>query len=100
MNPSRELHTHIRMRIELGLGNRSWSWLSRTAGVPQSTLASQAAKPKFSVHVLLRVASALERDVNYFLPEAMRPEPGGGAAEDAIDRIADIISRTRHGAPP
>ena len=100
MNRSRELHTHIRMRIELGLGDRSWSWLSRAADVPQSTLASQAAKPKFSVQVLLRVASALERDVNYFLPDTMRTEPGGGAAEDAIDRIADIIARARHGDSP
>ena len=88
------------MRIELGLGDRSWSWLSRATGVPQSTLASQVAKPKFSVHVLLRVASVLERDVNYFLPDAMRPEPGGCAAEDAINRIADIISGARHGDPP
>jgi hypothetical protein len=100
VNQPRELHTHIRMRIELGLGNRSWSWLSRTAGVPQSTLASQAGKPKFSVQVLLRVASALEKDVNYFLPDEMRQDPGGGAAEDAIDRIADIIWRAQRGGPP
>ena len=86
--------------IELALGTRSWSWLSRAAGVPQSTLWSQAAQPKFSVHVLLRVASALEKDVNYFLPEAMRTEPRSAAAEDAIDRIADIISRARRGDPP
>ena len=99
MCTTKELHRHIRSRIELALAGRSWSWLSRTADVPQSTLASQAAKPKFSVHVLLRVASALERDLNYFLPEAVRPEPGSGAAEDAIDRIADIISRSRSGDP-
>ena len=99
MNHPRQLHTHIRMRIELALGSRSWNWLSRTAGVPQSTLASQASKPKFSVYVLLRVAAALEKDVNYFLPEELRAEPGGGA-EDAIDRIADIIAQARRGDRP
>ena len=86
MNLSRELHTYIRMRIELAL--------------PQSTLASQAAKPKFSVHVLLRVASALERDVNYFLPKELLPGPEGATAEETIDRIADMISQARRGDPP
>ena len=100
VNRTNQLHAHIRTRIELALGSRSWSWLSRTAGVPQSTLASQAAKPKFSVHVLLGVAAALEKDVNYFVPEVMRVESCGGVAEDAIDRIADIISQARRGDPP
>ena len=97
---SRELHTHIRERIELALGGRSWSWLARTAGVPQSTLASQAAKPKFSVHVLLRVAAALERDVYCFLPKELLPEAEGTTAEDTIDRIVDLISKARRGDRP
>ena len=99
MNHTRQLHTHIRMKIELALGGRSWNWLSRTAGVAQSTLASQATKPKFSVQVLVGVAAALEKDVNYFLPEELKAESGGSASEDVIDRIADIIWHARRGDP-
>ena len=99
MNHTRQLHTHIRMKIELALGGRSWNWLSRTAGVAQSTLASQATKPKFSIQVLVGVAAALEKDVNYFLPEEFSTASDDSAAEDVIDRIADIISHARREDP-
>ncbi len=66
LNNANQLHTYIRARIEQALGGRSWNWLSRTAGIPQSTLASQVAKPRFSVDVLLLVATALEKDLNHY----------------------------------
>ena len=84
---TRELHGHIRSRIELALGNRSWSWLSRATGVPQSTLSSQAAKPKFSVDVLVAVADALGREVSYFLPSPDREDVERTPSEDALARM-------------
>lgn len=89
----RELHRHILERIERALGPRAWSWLAEEAGVPRSTLATQAAKPRFSVEVLLRVAQALNRDVTYFLPEVETNGAREGAAEEALDEIARIIDR-------
>jgi len=65
----RELHAHIRDEIARHLGRRSWSWLAREAGVPRSTLITQASRPKFSVEVLVRVADALGHEVSSFLPD-------------------------------
>ena len=87
----RELHRHVLMRIELALGERSWSWLARETGVPQSTLASQLARPKFSLDILVRVASALDRDVSYFLPRSN--ESGSTSSDEALAQIAAIILR-------
>lgn len=66
----RELHAFIRGEIERRLGPRSWSWLAREAKVPRSTLITQAARPKFSVSVLVRVAAAFDQDVSDLLPDA------------------------------
>ena len=68
MGNGRDLHTHIRTRIEFALDGRSWSWLARKCGVPQSTLASQKGKPRFTLGVLVSVANALERPITDFLP--------------------------------
>jgi hypothetical protein len=83
------------MRIQLALGRRSWSWLARQASIRQSTLASQAAKPKFSVVTLVQVARALDRPIGYFLPG---PDASGAmrrAADDALAQIDEIIARAR-----
>lgn len=97
MNSTRQFHARIRTRIELALGARSWSWLSRTAGVPQSTLASQSAKPKFSVDVLLRIAMALEKDVTYFLPVSGDGRSPTTDVEDVLTQIDDLIQHLRDG---
>ena len=95
MSATRQLHGHILTRIELALGQRPWSWLAREAGVPQSTLVSQAAKPKFSVEVLLRIAMALDRPITYFLPACGANDVVKRAADDALAQIEDIIARAR-----
>jgi transcriptional regulator with XRE-family HTH domain len=98
MSVTRQLHGHILMRVQLALGRRSWSWLAREAGVPQSTLASQAAKPKFSVEVLVRIATALDRPITYFLPGPEANDAVKRAADDALAQIEDIIARARERA--
>ena len=92
MSRSRELHQHVRARIELALGGRSWRWLSTAAAIPYSTLAEQAAKPKFSLDVLVAVAEVLERDIAYFLPHASLAEVRRTASDDALDRIRRILA--------
>lgn len=67
MLSSRRLHEHIRDRIKSALYGRPVKWLAKEAGVPQSTLARQMARPKFSLDVLLRVARTLEKDFAFFL---------------------------------
>lgn len=55
--------------MQAALKDRSWNWLAQESGVPQSTLATQLGKPKFSVDVLVRVSVALGKDIAYFLPD-------------------------------
>lgn len=69
MRGSREVHIHIRAQIEASLGGRTWTWLAMQSGIAQSTLAAQAARPKFSLDVLLAVADALEHELTFFLPD-------------------------------
>jgi len=38
MRRGRLLHQFIRDRIEVTLHGRSWAWLARQSGIPQSTL--------------------------------------------------------------
>lgn len=64
----RDLHEYIRGQIEERLGRRTWTWLAEQAGIPQSTLATQLAKPKFSVDVLVRIAEALEIRLGELFP--------------------------------
>lgn len=78
------VHQHILTRVELALGRRTWSWLAREAGIPQSTLATQAGKPRFSIGVLVSVARALEKDISYFLPPI--DIPVDEASEDVGDK--------------
>lgn len=86
---SRELHEHILRRVEHRLNGRSWAWLSRETGIPRSTLVTQAGHPKFSVEVLVKVASALERDPGFFLPPARTPS----RTEAIASRLAMVIAR-------
>lgn len=79
MRGNREVHLQIRRKIEHALGGRTWTWLATEAGVPQSTLAGQAGKPKFSLDVLLAIAEALGEPVAAFLPDGH----SGGSDEDA-----------------
>lgn len=71
----RDLHAFILSRVRERLGDRSWSWLADEAGIPRTTLITQASRPRFSVDVLVNVAHALDRDVAYFLPGRGRTEP-------------------------
>lgn len=68
----RVLHWRVKTRISRALGDRSWKWLAKEIGVPQSTLASQVAKPKFSLEVVWRIACALDLDFNELLGLANR----------------------------
>ena len=68
MQAKREVHEHIRRRLEQRLGGRSWSWLAREAGLPKSTLTDQARVPRFELYTLLRVAKALDSDLAALLP--------------------------------
>lgn len=68
MSYGKSTHEGIRRRIEMLLDGRSWTWLAAKAGIPQSTLATQAGKPRFSVDVLLRVAHALDVDLVDLMP--------------------------------
>lgn len=63
----RLLHYRIRERAVRALAGRSWAWLASEAGIPQSTLSTQLAKPKFSVETLCRIARVLELDLNDLL---------------------------------
>lgn len=58
----RELHVHVRKEIRAALGGRSWKWLAGRIDVPQSTLASQVSRPKFSLEVVRRSALVLGLD--------------------------------------
>ncbi len=68
----KELQEFILARIELALDGRTWAWLARTSGTPKSTLATQAAIPRFSVEVLAKVSSALGREIEWFFPKIRR----------------------------
>lgn len=89
---SREMHEDIKRRIEEQLGSRTWSWLANASGVPQSTLASQAARPKFSLDVLVKLASALDVNVALLLPDWVvtpgKKPPGRAAASATPGRTA------------
>jgi hypothetical protein len=88
----RELHEYIRVQIERRLGDRSWSWLAEQAGVARSTLASQRARPKFSIEVLVRVAGALNQELTALLPTASpEPEPTRDAVLDQIERCFRLL---------
>jgi Bacteriophage CI repressor helix-turn-helix domain len=88
----RDLHAHIRARIGEALRSRSWSWLADTAGVPRSTLATQAGRPRFSVEVLVRVADTLEKDVTFFLPAEHRWSNRSDELLREITRLIDGVS--------
>jgi hypothetical protein len=88
----RDLHLFIRQRIAIALAGRSWAWLAREAGLPQSTLAIQAAKPKFSIPVLWRISIVLRRRIDWYFPpldEAL--EVDSRSAFEALRRISDIV---------
>ena len=68
----KKLQRFIFARIELALDGRTWAWLARTSGTPKSTLATQAAIPRFSVEVLAKVSSALGREIGWFFPNTRR----------------------------
>lgn len=72
MSDGRAIHAHAKRQISVALGNRSWSWLADQIGVPQSTLAGQVGKPKFSLEVIWRIAQVLELDLHELLGLAKR----------------------------
>lgn len=67
MSHGRALHAHMKHQIQVALGDRSWTWLAEQIGVPQSTLAGQASKPKFSLDVAWRIARVLDLDLHDML---------------------------------
>lgn len=60
----RRLQVDLKNRIEEALSGRSWKWLAERIGVPQSTLAGQVAKPRFSLEVVWKIAQVLDLDVH------------------------------------
>lgn len=85
----RALHEHVRGEIERRLGPRSWNWLADQAGVPRSTLATQRLKPRFSLTVIVRVASVLDIPVQVLLPPIERPQTANPIAVlRRIERLA------------
>jgi len=89
---SRELNAHIHREIVRGLGGRSWTWLARESGLPQSTLADQARVGRFSLYVLIHVARALGRPLDHFLP----PEVLSGTLSDP----EFLLDQLRHHIAP
>lgn len=63
----RAFHIRVRRNIETALGERSWTWLAKEIGIPQSTLASQVGKPRFSLEVVARIAVVLKLDLHELL---------------------------------
>lgn len=92
---SHEVHQYILERMEFALGSRSWAWLARRAGIPQSTLATQERIPKFSIATLLAVSDALARPVTFFLPG---PEEPDDDAQGALTEIEEVVRRFREEA--
>ena len=90
---SREIHHHIRARIGEALGGRSWNWLAHESGVPQSTLAQQSSRPKFSVEVLWRISRALDVDFGYLLPGGPESDKEDEDMREALHRISEIAKR-------
>lgn len=91
----RDLQVFVRDRIDRALGVRSWSWLARATRVPQSTLAAQRGKPRFSLDVLVSVAEALGRPLSDFLPAddpAIRAGNPTGLLRELYDLIAKELS--------
>lgn len=86
----RELHQFILDRLEQRLGDRSWSWLARASGVPRTTLVTQASRRRFSVEVLVKVATALDEDVGHFLPSDDRASDRA-EAEAALRRLKRFV---------
>lgn len=67
MSEGRAVHAHMKRKIQLALGDRSWKWLAEQIGVPQSTLAGQVSKPRFSLDVAWKVARVLDLDLHDML---------------------------------
>lgn len=88
---SREIHANVRSKIVHALRGRSWNWLAERSRVPQSTLARQAAHPKFSVEVLWRVAQVLDVDIGYFFPTGRERDVNDDV--QALRKINEIASR-------
>lgn len=60
----RAMHIHMKAMIQDALGTRSWTWLAEQIGVPQSTLAGQVSKPRFSLDLAWRIARVLNLDLH------------------------------------
>lgn len=88
------LQEHILGKIELALDGRSWNWLAGQSKVPQSTLATQKAGPRFTIEVLWAVGKALHRPFAFFLPGEGR-DAGDPAATEAFFQMAAIVDRAR-----
>jgi lambda repressor-like predicted transcriptional regulator len=59
-----ELHVVIRDRIDAARGSLSLNKLAQSAGVPYATLHDQFSRPKFSLDVLVALATALGTDLS------------------------------------
>lgn len=88
----KELHEYILSRVKQRLGSRSWRWLADRAGVPRTTLVTQASRPKFSVDVLVSVARALDRDVGHFLPGPADEQPSDVEVKQALEVLVRHLS--------
>ena len=86
-----DLQKHIYGQVLRALSGRPWTWLARKAGVPQSTLATQVSKCRFSVAVLWRISVALERPIEWFFPGASGMNHCACGLRTTIARIARIV---------
>lgn len=83
----RDVHRQIKARIKRALGRRSWTWLAKQSGIPQSTLSSQASREKFTVATLARVAETLGVTIAELVPGS----PRGGLEREAFEQLLDQL---------
>ena len=90
------LHQFIKKRIEASLSGRTVKWLAEASGVPQSTLSTQFARPKFSIDVLARVAGPLGLSVSEFFAEQHPPQQQEHqVSDDLLVDLEDLIEKHR-----
>jgi len=88
------LYAHVREKLRIALGDRTWKWLAEASGIPPSTLSSQMTRPKFSLDVLVRVAHTLGKEVSHFLPD-QAVSASGQSQEALLDELEKLVSGAR-----
>jgi len=92
----RELHEELVRRVEAELSGRPWSWLAQETAIPQSTLAGQVSRRRFSLDALLRIAQALGCPLAHFIPgesDSSSPPP---PFQEAVRRLDAAVRDLRN----